>query len=221
MPSIENLLQESWELFKNSILLYSKFIGVSFLLLFLSFMILLMLMLPLGIYFVTNLLGWFLTMGGFFLLILPSLLIGFFFIFTNFEIVLEKQKGNAALRTSYVLVKSHFWQILEGYLLVGVAVILLISLVNKLNNHSLLFSLLLLVMSFACSWFVQVYMYLVYKQVKRMSTKVDASGSMRWIWIISLFGWGFVIVSLFVFWSGLMHLLHIPSQIYQNIPQMV
>ncbi|MGI8419018.1 MAG: hypothetical protein ACR2LN_00055, partial [Candidatus Levyibacteriota bacterium] len=66
-----------------------------------------------------------------------------------------------------------------------------------------------------------VYMYLVYKQVKRMSTKVDASGSMRWIWIISLFGWGFVIVSLFVFWSGLMHLLHIPSQIYQNIPQMV
>ncbi|MGI8419712.1 MAG: hypothetical protein ACR2LN_03635, partial [Candidatus Levyibacteriota bacterium] len=117
-----------------------------------------MLMLPLGIYFVTNLLGWFLTMGGFFLLILPSLLIGFFFIFTNFEIVLEKQKGNAALRTSYVLVKSHFWQILEGYLLVGVAVILLISLVNKLNNHSLLFSLLLLVMSFACSWFVQVYM---------------------------------------------------------------
>ncbi len=180
-----------------------------------------MLMLPLGIYFVTNLLGWFLTMGGFFLLILPSLLIGFFFIFTNFEIVLEKQKGNAALRTSYVLVKSHFWQILEGYLLVGVAVILLISLVNKLNNHSLLFSLLLLVMSFACSWFVQVYMYLVYKQVKRMSTKVDASGSMRWIWIISLFGWGFVIVSLFVFWSGLMHLLHIPSQIYQNIPQMV
>jgi hypothetical protein len=169
-------------------------------------------------YFLTGLMGAFLIMGGFFLLVFPGLLISFFFLFVIYEIVLEKQKGSTALKTSYFLVRNHFWQIVGRYLLVEIIVVLLTSALNKLAGQSSLFLLLSLLFVFAAGWFMQTYLYFLYKQVKTVSTKVDRNVSMGWIWIVAGLGWSLFFVSIIAIGEGLAHVLKIPTKPLQDIP---
>ena len=169
-------------------------------------------------YFLTNLLIAFLIMGGFFLFVLPGLLIGFFFLFVLYEIVLEKQKTVPALRTSYALVKNNFWSLLGRYLLVEIAAVVVSSLLNKLVGQSSAFSLLSLGFSFAAGWFMQAYQYTLYKQVKKVSTKVATNSSLNWIWIVALVGWSLLLFLGIAVGQGLAHFFKIPTNSLQNIP---
>ncbi|MBI4991387.1 hypothetical protein HZB96_04825 [Candidatus Gottesmanbacteria bacterium] len=68
-----------------------------------------------------SLLVFFVETVGFFLLVIPGIILVIFLQFSNFVLVTEKKTGFDVLGRSIHLVKSHFWGILGRYLVIGVA----------------------------------------------------------------------------------------------------
>jgi len=66
----------------------------------------------LGVFILTQVLVMFLLWGGLFVLVIPALVMGFFLVFVNYEIVLGKKKFNEAIRGSVAMVGQHAGEVL-------------------------------------------------------------------------------------------------------------
>ncbi len=156
-------------------------------------------------FLLTGLLAVLLYLGGLTLLVIPGLLIAFFFLFVVYEVVLEKQSGIVALQRSYYLIKSHFWEVLVRFLLVEIIAGVISSILNKYAGGDFLLTLVYIAYSILAGWFVNAYLFLVYKQI-RAATTIPQEISIRWIWIVSGIGWVICILLLGVLFSGIAHL---------------
>jgi hypothetical protein len=156
-------------------------------------------------YFGTSLLSWFVIFGGGVLFILPGILIGIFFSFTGYEVVLEGKSGRAALKGSYLLVKSHFWEVVIRVIILEVGFLIISSVLTHLAGKDIVISLVKFLFSVFSYWYTRAYFYLLYKQLKKTTT-VPGSVSLLWIWIVSGAGWVFLVLIAGAFAFGVAHI---------------
>lgn len=156
-------------------------------------------------YFLTMILSGFLILGGISILFIPGIVIGIFFVFAAYEVVLQKQKGVSALARSYFMVKSDFWQILGRILLLEIIIGIAINVVDRIIGGGALLGLVQFVLSILATWYLRAYIFLLYKQVRQRTT-FPQSISMRWIWIVSAIGWAIAILFFVALGIGLAHL---------------
>jgi hypothetical protein len=146
-------------------------------------------------YFLTVLLSGLLAAGGLILFVIPALLIGFFFAFVTYEVVIENQSGRAALKRSYFMIKNNFWEVLGRLIVLEIAYIIISSILGRLAQGDGLLRLVQFLFGLFGSWYARAYIYLLYKEV-RAKTIFPAQISIRWIWIVSAVGWGILILLL-------------------------
>lgn len=164
-------------------------------------------------YCLTSLLVGLLIIGGMMVILLPGLLIAFFFLFVPYEIVIGQQSGSAALRRSYFMVKNHFWEVLSRVLLLEIGILLVSSLCNRFAKGDVLLTIVSVLFSLFAGWFIQAYLFLLYKQVKAR-TAFEKSVSIRWIWIVSLIGWLLLLCGIVAVVVGLAHIpTYRPTQV--------
>ncbi|SRR6266568_4987651 len=156
-------------------------------------------------FFLTTLLSSLLALGGMILLVIPGLLIAFFFTFVAFEVIIDDQMGSAALKRSYFMVKNHFWEVLGRLLVLEVAVVIISLLLKRLASGESLLMLVQFLFSIFASWYARAYVYLLYKEV-RANTTFPEKISLNWIWIVSVIGWAVIILLLVGLGVGLLHL---------------
>lgn len=151
-------------------------------------------------FFIIDVLTGLVTLGGYFLLILPGILFAIFFVFTPYEVILGNHRGFTALRNSYHMVKTHFGEVFVRILLICLlqtAIQFLPRIIpqDQMGLHVIV-GILSFIISILFGWFISVYFVLLYKQVTAATNMVEKT-SLTWIYIISAIGWimGIIIVA--------------------------
>jgi hypothetical protein len=115
------------------------------------------------------------TMGGFFMFIVPGIMLGVWLLFSNFALVLEGKRGMRAMSRSREYVRGYWWPIFGRYLLlsiiiVGVSVVLHVIIadiggrtIGDIENYLFSFMLAPLQMAF---------LYELYKNILRVKPAV-------------------------------------------------
>lgn len=161
-------------------------------------------------FFVTVLLSLILTAGGTALLFIPGLFIAFFFTFVSYEIVIEGKTGTLALKRSYFMVKSNFWEILGRLVLVELGIVIVSWVLGRFAGGDGILSLVQFLFSLFASWYARAYAYLLYKEVRAKTTYPEHI-SIQWIWVVAIIGWVVFLFMILTFssWaaphSGMMH----------------
>lgn len=135
----------------------------------------------------------FLSLGGFFFLIIPVLLFAFLFMFVNYEIVLDNRKYLSAISHSAFIVQKHFGEIVIRmilYFLIYIVIGILIPEVARSINSttSIALSLVYVLINMLLSWFGLAYSVTLYKQA-RVGHESENGKPLVWVWIIALLGW--------------------------------
>lgn len=112
-------------------------------------------LLPLS--FVIALLYFFLDVG-FLILIVPGLLLGYFFQFAILSVVIENENGFDAFRKSFMMVRHNFTYLLTSSLMIWLAIYALHYLTRKMLVTSIAYQSLILP-------FFWVYFYLLYREL--------------------------------------------------------
>ena len=272
LPSIQQLAQDAWELFKKTWMAYLKLVGLAIAYIFLALLVGVLIVLPISFfvvgwhsqafnqmtpftiatlilfilwlillflslivieitypiasvfilqgkkasplfdllkatkpffwpYFLAVLLSAFFVAGGMILLVIPGFLIAFFFSFVLYEVVVEGQKVQAALKRSYFIVKNNFWEVLVRLVVLEVAIVIVSSVLNRISGGDWLLGLVSFLFSVFASWYARAYVFLLYKEL-RAKTTFPTKISIEWIWIVSLIGWGIIVLLVFAFMSG-------------------
>lgn len=161
--------------------------------------------------FLGSLLVAFLSMGGYFVLIIPGMIINFFLMFTNLEIILENQPIRKSILRSYHIVKSNFWPLLGRFLLIEVLFIVAQTVIDKVLGNDGILSFVAFVANVAMTWFFLVYFYTMYRQAKSRTTTTTApSSSITWMWVLACLGWILLIIGIVSLWHFLPTLMHSP-----------
>jgi len=169
-------------------------------------------------YFFTMLLAGLLIFGGIMFFVVPGIVISILFLFVAFEIVLENQSGTAAIARSYIMVKNYFWQVVGRVVLVGLGVGIVNSLLVHIAYGDFLLRLVQIVGSILVGWYVRVYIFLLYKQIRERTT-FPQHISFRWIWIVSAAGWIVIFLILIGLGVGVAHLPAWHPHHMQRIPR--
>lgn len=143
----------------------------------------------------------FITFGSLFILILPAFILGFFFMFAFYEVVLSNQKPVQALRNSVSLVSQHFGEIVVrifiyffGYTFF---IIFIPNLIRKIDPETgIIISFYVSLVSVFIGWFGLAFYLTLYKQAKNA---YDTTRKTKLIWIVlfAIAGWligGFIIL---------------------------
>lgn len=141
--------------------------------------------------FLTGILTFVLTMGGFFVFILPAILFYFLLIFTQFEVVLNHQRWTTAVKRSVILVGQNFGAILVRLLIITLiyigVVIVAPNLLGKLTSGAFI-RIVSFIVGLFLGWYMLAYHITLYKQAKAQVT--DEKGkSMAWMWAVAVIGW--------------------------------
>ncbi len=155
-------------------------------------------------YLLTSLLSAFITFGGVILFFIPALLIGVFFIFMPYEVILEKQSGRQALVRSYVMVKNHFLEIVLRLFVFEIGYLIISSVFNHLAGESFLLRFIQFLFIVFSMWYFRSYLYVLYTQIRERTT-FPQHISLRWIWIVSGIGWLLTILILIAVGFGISH----------------
>jgi hypothetical protein len=153
--------------------------------------------------FLTNFLVSLLTFGGFFVLVLPAILLGFLFMFQSFEVVLAGKKYLKAVKASLQITSQHFGEILVRILVYLIAYFLIIlfipGLISKINPEAgVAFQFLTVIINFLLGFFGLAYSVSLYKQAKEI-TDFERKVSFGWVWLVSILGW--LIFGLLIFFG--------------------
>lgn len=165
------------------------------------------------IVFFTGILVAFLVMGGFFLFVIPAIIVGVLLMFVQYEVVLEGKRFNTAISESVRVVTSNVGEVVARIvLLIGLGLLysvglwivtftisLPLSLVSGLSNNNNAASMAVLpvqmLLQFASTivgivwgWFVLSYVVTFYRHAKAAS---DPSKKVVtwWMWVVALVGW--------------------------------
>lgn len=131
-------------------------------------------------------------LGSMFVFVLPALLFSFFFAFVSYEVVLNNQKGMAALRRSTLFVQEHFWELLVRVFVLFVIVFFVqtvsANIASTIGKEGGSTGGLTFIVGRICEWFSTVYMIVLYKEVSRDQEREKGS-NLQWVWIVTIFGW--------------------------------
>jgi hypothetical protein len=161
-------------------------------------------------FLLTILLSVLLTIGGTALLVIPGLLIAFFFTFVTYEIVVEGKSGTMALQRSYFMVKNNFWEVLGRLVIVALSIVIVSSVLKRFADGDSLLTLVQFLFSLFASWYARAYAFILYKEV-RAKTVFPEQISIQWIWVVSIVGWVVILLILITLSSqfsqfpGMMH----------------
>lgn len=142
--------------------------------------------------------------GGIILFVIPGLLIGLFFVFVAYEIVLDGQSSKKALARSYIMVKNHFWEVLIRLVVLEVGLFIISSILTHIDRSSWLLIIVHLLFSLFSVWYSRAYTYLLYKQIHERTT-FPQNISLQWIWVVSWIGWVFLALLFIGLWYGSEH----------------
>jgi hypothetical protein len=70
-----------------------------------------------------GLLAFAITMGGFFMLVIPSIMLGVWLLFSNFALILEGKRGIRAMSRSREYARGYWWPIFGRYLLLSIIIV--------------------------------------------------------------------------------------------------
>ncbi|MCA9372113.1 hypothetical protein KC726_04405 [Candidatus Woesebacteria bacterium] len=138
---------------------------------------------------ILSLLTGFLAIGGYFFFFFPGLLIAFFLSFATFEVVLGQDKSPlGAIKSSVAMIVQNFGGIFVRSLIMTTLYLFTMFGLGRLTGiHSGFLGLLTPIISTAFAWYMNVYFFVMYKQVKAL--KKPEKKSIAWMWIISSIGW--------------------------------
>lgn len=129
-----------------------------------------------------NLLVGLISFGGWFLFLIPGLLMMIFFSFAGYELILSNKRFFHALKGSVQLVSQHFGEIFGRVILIFIASCILSYVIQKtIPFLSFIYYLVI-------NWFGIAYHMVLYKQAKAV-TDENEQPKMGWIWITGILGW--------------------------------
>jgi hypothetical protein len=159
---------------------------------------------------IVGILSFLYIMGGFFLLIIPGIILSILFTFAIYEVVLNNQTGINALKRSVLIYSNNFLGIFGRVILIGVigwGIQMLISFITPHEGLGQgLISLVSLIISVVYSWFALCYIVLLYKEASAGLEGKEGSNLM-WAGIIAVIGWvfgGFIIYNISQNWGTFM-----------------
>ncbi len=138
-----------------------------------------------------------LSFGGAFVFILPAIFFSLFFIFVNYEVILNNQRWMSALKRSVLIVRSNFGEIfvrILAYFLIYFCIGIFIPnlIIKTIPNISVLVNILSMLVNTLVSWFGLCFMVNLYKQA-RVGLEKEKGNSIAWMWVVSIVGWIFFI----------------------------
>ena len=144
-------------------------------------------------FFIVNLLLGLITLGGFFLLLIPGIIFAIWFNFSNFVLITENEKGFKSIMRSREYAKGYWWPIFGRTGLIGViyfGVSLLIAIVTKLFHLDAnpLISLLISLIGLIPSIFMMCYFFQIYRNLKDIKGKFELTVSRKSKIIFTLIG---------------------------------
>jgi len=137
--------------------------------------------------------------GGFFLFIIPGIIVSIFLMFSLFILVIEKTSVIESMRLSVARVSQFFGAIIGRVLLLWVIMIAAQMIIGSFgSNDSMagIVALLSMILSIGGSWFAMAYTYKIYVHT-REAYDPEKKSSMTWIWVVTVLGW--VIGGLIIF----------------------
>lgn len=248
LPSVKNLVKESWDLFKKSITVFLVFqllfpvlaliaVGVpAGILGFLTYktpavlvIIILLAVIALIVLFTasTNALiialgsekkekfgdyfrkGWplvlpvigvgflvgLLTIGSFFLFVIPAIIVGFYLMFWSYEVILHHERVGNALRNSATIFSQHAWEIVGRILLAIGATYGIVLLITAFGQDNGATAVLVQIVNTIMGWYMLAYSMVLYKQV-RSATNFEKQSKIGWIYGVSIAGWILLFIGL-------------------------
>lgn len=105
------------------------------------------------------------VMGGIFLLIIPGIIFGVWFAFSNYVLIAENIRGSKALKRSKFLVRGYGWQIFRR-LFVFAGLIYVVDFIG--NLHDVIGIISGIVYLFLLSPLFIIYSYLIYQNLKSL-----------------------------------------------------
>lgn len=135
----------------------------------------------------------FFVIGGSLLFVFPALIFYFFFLFVNYEVILNNQSYLKAIKRSVLLVSKRFGEILIRILiLVGITILLTALIPNLLRKIDpdtyLLIALWSVLLNILWGWFSLVFTLQLYKQ-SQAGLENEKPASLSIFWIVTLLGW--------------------------------
>jgi len=155
-------------------------------------------------YFLTAVLCVLLAFGGMMVFFVPGLVIGVFFIFALYEVVLEHQSGRAAIAKSYIMVKDHFWEVVLRLFILEIANLIISSFFAHVVRTDFVLRFIQFLFMVFSVWYIKAYLYVLYTHV-RARTTFPAHISLRWIWIVSGIGWVLAVLFACAIGYGITH----------------
>lgn len=168
--------------------------------------------------FLVSILTSLLTIGGFFVFILPGFLFMFLLIFTQYEVILNGKRGLQALKRSVLIVSKNFGAILIRLLLLGLIYVLVAWIVPSVleaiaGDVGWIVSIFSFFVNLLLGWFVLAYQITLYKEASAGLEK-EAGKGILWMWLVSILG---LLIAAGIFYGSWKV---ISSGLLKNLPQM-
>lgn len=149
---------------------------------------------------ITDFIILFFMIGGSVLFIFPALMFYFFFLFVNYEVILNNQSFLNALKRSVLLVSRRFGEILIRILiLVGITILLTVLIPNLLRKIDpdtyLLIALWSVLLNVLLGWFSLAFTLQLYKQSQE-GLENEKLPSLSIFWIVAILGWILAVILL-------------------------
>jgi len=143
--------------------------------------------------FVTGLLMSFLVIGGFFVFIIPAIIISVFMMLANYVVILEGKRWMGAVKMSAGIIAQNFGAIFGRILLLWLFQIVFNLLIQGLlNNPNQTVSgsagILVFIVSIASGFYTAAYTYLLYKQAREAYDEKKPN-SVTWMIVVAIVGW--------------------------------
>ena len=142
----------------------------------------------------------FISFGGWWLFLIPGILMMLFFMFARLEVIFAGKRFLQAIKGSVQIVGQHFGEILGRQVLIWVLYFIGVYVIQRtIPLTSFFYSLF-------GQFFIMAYVVVLYQQAKA-ATDEKQEAKMGWIWITSILGW--LIFALFS--AGAVKLIKTPA----------
>lgn len=143
--------------------------------------------------FLVGIVTGFISAGGYFLLIIPGLLIQILFAFVMYEIVLSKKGVLSSIRHSMGIVMAHFWGVL-GRILLWICIVLAISILPNvvMSRGGGELSFIFTIINVLVGWYGISYSITLYEQARHGQEHTEKK--LLWPLLVGILGWIVAIV---------------------------
>lgn len=135
----------------------------------------------------------FLTFGGLFVFVIPSIIMMFLFSFASFEVMLNNKSPMEALKRSVTIISNNFGALFTRWIVIiaiyFVVTAFLPNLIGGINETMKFYSVIIsFFVNWLAGWYVLAYDIALYKEVKD-SIDSKKTKSLTWMWVVAILGW--------------------------------